>query len=134
MTHFNFTNFKYAPASAVQLADKLLQLKKTQNPWEVIKFVVKSWAGSNPKTWRSHIVHVKGIKDSRKVTRVGTKEFTGVSKDKVTGAYLRYTLDIPEKVIYIIRKLYTPEELPMDKKFYYKFGRLFPAFRISERK
>jgi hypothetical protein len=116
------------------LADKLIQLKRTKSKWEVINFIVESWAKTNPRSWRSHIVNLQSIKQSRKLTTVGTKQFSGVSKDKATGGYLRYALDIPEKVIFIIRKLYTAEELPMDKEFFSQFGKRFPIFVISERK
>ncbi len=134
MKNFNPYIYKYAPASSVQLADKLIQLKKTKSKWEVIAFIVDSWAKTNPKSWRSHVINLQAVKQSRKLTTIGTKEFSGVSKDKTTGAYLRYALDIPEKVIFIIRKLYNAEELPMDKEFFDQFGKRFPIFVISERK
>ncbi len=124
---------KYAPAPSVQLADKLLELRKTKNKWEVIAFVISSWIKTKPRHWDSHLVSLRDIKETRKTTTVGSKQFSGVSKDKVTGGYLRYTLDIPEKVILIIRRLYTAEELPMDKKFFADFARRFPIFVVSRR-
>lgn len=45
----------------------------------------------------------------------------------------RYTLDIPEKVIFMLRKLYTTKEMPMDKKFFRSWAKKFPKMQVSEK-
>jgi hypothetical protein len=123
--------YKYAPARIVQLADKLIELKKNKGPWEVIKFIVEGWSSTNPTAYKSFIQDVEINKQTRKVTNVGNKQFSGVSK--TSHGMLRYKLDIPVTVINMIRKLYSPQELPMNARFYDKLARMFPKFIISER-
>lgn len=123
-------DYRWAPAKTVQAADKLIELKKNKGPWEVIAEIIKIWRSTHPTQYDSYIINLEGVKQSRKVTSVGGKQFSGVSKDK-SGAYLQYKLDIPEKVVYMIRTLYNPEELPMDKKFYQTWAKKFPKMVVS---
>lgn len=129
-------NLKWAPAGVVNLVSKLVKLKKEKSEWEVIEAIVDAWEKSNPTEWESFLHELDHTKSTRKVTAVGNKQFSGVSKDKGnseregTGGYLRYKLDIPVKVVYMIRRMYP--ELPMDKKFYDKFARKFPKMVIEE--
>ena len=125
---------KYAPASIVLAVDRLIAMKKNKDKWTVITEILKIWDKLNLHAYKSHIINIKDVKSSRKVTRVGSKEFSGVTYDKKTGGYLNYTLDIPEKVINIIRKLYTTEELPMNKKFFREFAKRYPIFTVSQRR
>ena len=120
---------KYAPARDVQAADRLLKLKKENKLWEVVEECFNIWASKHPDEWRSFLFHVKDVRDSRKVT----KGFAGVTKDKEHGGYIEYTLDIPQDVIYMLRVVYTPDELPMDKKFFRQLARRFPKFRVSHK-
>ena len=70
------------------------------------------------------------IKKSGKETSVGNKVFTNVSRYE--GGLLQKKLDIPSRVIYMIRKMYSPEELPMDESFYQEWARRFPLMVVSE--
>jgi len=133
MNNLNNLEQKYAPASVVQLADILIKMKKEKNPWTVIKFIVDGFKSTRPAEYKSFIEDIKINKETRNVTSVGGSHFTGVSKDKETGGRLRYKMDIPVTVVHLIRKLYTPEELPMDMKFYDKLGRMYPEFIISKK-
>lgn len=129
-------DYRYAPAKAVTTADHLIEFKR-QHPndiWLVIAEVIKAWEKTNPKQYASFIISHEDIKQSRKEYNIGTSTFTGVSKDKSTGGLLAYTLDIPEKVVYMLRALYSAEELPFDKNFYNQFGKKFPKFRVMERR
>lgn len=97
--------------------------------WDVIEKVLEIWADSRPGEYRSYVIELDRIKNSRKVT----KGFKGVSHDKGTGGDLRYLVDIPEWVYTAIRFLYSPEELQMDKKFFHTFTRKFPKFKVMEK-
>lgn len=120
---------KYAPAKNVQAADRLIALKKQNKLWEVVEGCFDIWASKNPKEWKSFLIHVDDVRNSRKATR----GFRGVSKDKETGAFIEYTLDIPQDVVYMLRILYSPDELPMDKAFFRQLARRFPKFRVSHK-
>lgn len=125
-------NYDYAPARIVQGAQSIIDLKNKKDPWEVIDQIIKVWEATNPKTYKSFITNLDEVKGTRKVTAIGGKQFKGVSKDKVTGGLLQYKLDIPVKVVYMIRRVYSADELPMDKKFYAKWARRYPDMVISE--
>ena len=116
--HYNLTNY-------------LWEMRATKNPWEVIEAVVKEWGNKDPQNWKSYIVRIKQIRESRKRTTVGKKTWLGVSRDdRKNDAMLSYTLDIPEWIIFAIRKLYSSSELEMDRDFFNEFARRFPAFKI----
>lgn len=128
------TEVKWAPAKAVNAADHLIRLKKTKDPWTVIEEIVKVWKSTNPTEYDSFLYTLDWEKADGKIIQAGGgKRATHASIDtKGTGGILRHTLDIPVKVNYMIRALYPPEELPMDKAFYDKWARKFPKMVISE--
>ena len=128
-------NGKIRPAGAVSAADSLIALKKKHgsNFWPVVEKMVDIWGHGKP-TREAHIIRMKDLRESRKNTKVFNKRFRGVSKDKVTGGYLTYLLDIPSKIINGLRALYTPQELVFDKKFYHAFARRFPFFLVADKK
>lgn len=119
---------KLRNAEDVIAADHLIKLKRdnSNNVWVVIDGIIKMWKKKNPNRWKSYLVNIKDLRDTRK------NEY-GASEDKETGGYLRYTVDVPEQVVYMIRTLYTPNELPMSKEFWREFGRRYPAFRVAEK-
>ena len=121
-------NLIWAPAKAVSAVDRLMYLYRTSDMWTVLDEILRFWESTNPKEYKSFIVDLGHTKGTRKVT----KGWTGVSIDK-DGRTLRYRLDIPLKVVYMFRKLYPVEDVPMDKEFYDKFARRYPKMIISER-
>jgi hypothetical protein len=127
----DFTDYKYAPAPSVQAANRLLELRKNGDIWAVIDEIVRIWEREAPSEYESFLITLEEIKQTRKVTNVGSKQFSGVSR--TNKGMLRYRLDIPVRVVKMIRALYSPQELVMDTKFYEKLERRFPKFRISEK-
>jgi len=120
---------KWAPARTVEAADRLVELKNNKDPWEVFAEVVKVWQGTHPADYESFLFNLDVKKGTAKVTSVGNKQFRGVSVD-TEGSVLRHRLDIPVKVIYMIRKLYP--EMNLDADFYKKWGKKFPHMVIEE--
>lgn len=103
-------------------ADRLVTLRNSKTQWEVIDEVIKVWHATNPKEWKSHLIDMQDLKETRKNKFASTKDKS-----------LRFLLDIPEKVIFMIRKLYTVEECPMDEKWMLKFARRYPKFVVADR-
>jgi hypothetical protein len=112
----------------VRSVEHLEQLKKKHgnNIWPVIEACINIWAMKKPKEWKAHLYDIQELRDTRKDRKFAS------TKDKVTGGYLRYTLDIPEKVEMMIRCIYSPEELKMDKEYYQTFARKFPQFKVAQ--
>lgn len=108
---------------------KLFKLKESSgsNPWPVIEECFNIWSASAPNTYRSFLYEIEQTRNTRKDRKFGS------TVDKGTGETLRYTLDIPEKVIFMLRVLYTPNELPMNRDFFIEFAKRFPKFKVAEK-
>jgi len=102
--------------------DKLLLASHTENQWKVIEKAVKLWEKVQVKQWKSYLIDMKDTKNTRR------NEFASTS-DKS----LRYLLDIPEKIIQIIRIIYPAEVLPMDKPFFRQFAKRFKQFVVPSK-
>lgn len=113
----------------VAFVEEVLRLKKKSgsNPWPVIELLIKHWSESSPTEYKSFLIDVTDIRETRKDKKFGS------TVDKITGGTLRYTLDLPNDVMYRIRKVYDVDELPMDKRFFYEFSKRFPQWRIAEK-
>lgn len=119
-------NLKWAPAKVVSAATDIVKLRKEKSPWEVIEVIVRAWQETCPQTYQSFIYSLDQVKRNSKVT----KGVRGVSVDK-EGNTLIHRLDIPVKVIYMIRRLYP--DIPMDKAFYNKWAKKFPKMVIESK-
>ena len=125
-------NFRYAPAKVVGMADKITELRKTKGMWEVIDEIMRLWASTNPKEYKSFLIDLNTTKETGKVySLTGGKSITNVSKDE-NGSLLRHRLDIPVKVVYMIRRLYSVDECPMDAEFYNTWAKRYPKTVVSE--
>lgn len=113
----------------MRAVDDLVRLKRKSgsSPWPVIQKCLDYWAETNPTQWKSYLFDLGNIKATRK-----DKKFAS-TYDKVHGGYLRYTLDIPEKVMLMIRCIYSADELPMTRDFCLEFARRFPKLKVAEK-
>ena len=123
---------RFATSELLQLVNALMRAKKKNDPWDVIALCIKAFKDKYPTRYQSYVIRLGAVRAGEKKTRVGTKEFRGVSKDKVTGGYLAHTVDFPAWIMSLIRKIYSPTELIMDKGFFREFGKRHPEFRIME--
>lgn len=117
--------YQMRPATAVAAADKLIKLKEENKVWESIELIVEIWQKSRPQEYKSYLVQLEDARENLHDKKHG--------KSKRKGSNLRRTMDIPEMVISMIRKLYSPDELPMDKKFFIAWSRKFPGMMVSEK-
>lgn len=106
----------------IQLAEKLIHLKKTKDVWTVIRYIVDAWKKESPARWDSFLFSIKEKQKSR-------YNSYGSSKSK----NLRYLIDMPTKVYQLIRVLYPVEELSMDKKFFREFAKRIKEFTVPEK-
>ena len=124
---------RYWRSDNLDLGNRLMKAKQTRNPWEVIDICVEAFKRTYPIKYKSYLVWLDSLRRSQKVTKVGSKRFSGVSKDKVNDAYLAQTVDFPVWIMMMIRKVYGTKELIMDKGFFRDFGKRYPEFRIMEK-
>lgn len=121
---------KLVSSNTLQLTNQLLKFKEERNPWEVIDLCVKAFREKYPQRYKSYVVRLEGLREEEKETRVGNRYFKGVSKDKEHDAYLAHTVDFPVWIMQLIRRIYSTDELIMDKEFFREFGARHPEFRI----
>ena len=124
---------RFARSDILQLTNALMKAKKKNNPWDVVTLCVKAFKDKFPTRYDSYLIRIKDVKQVQKKTWVGNKEFRGVSKDKEHDAYLAHTIDFPAWIMGLIRKVYNPQELIMDKEFLREFGKRFPEFKVMEK-
>jgi hypothetical protein len=130
----SYDDLRYAPAKVVDMGTRLVELRKTKGMWEVIEEVMKMWSDTNPKEYKSYLIDLQETKETGNVySLTGGKSISNVSKD-LNGSLLRHRLDIPVKVVYLIRRLYSADECPMDAEFYDEWSRRFPKTVVSEMK
>ena len=112
----------------IQLVTQVEQLKKKSgsNPWPVINLLIKAWADRAPdEVTAQHIV----IKEYRS-TLIDPK-FGQTKGGKEFGR--RFVVDFPEKLMLMIRSVYSSEELPTDSKFFSEFAKRYPFFKIPDK-
>lgn len=107
----------------VSAVEALLKLKKKSgsSPWPVIEKCIEIWEKKRPSEWRAFLVEVKDVKQTRR-NKLASSESGGG----------RYLLDLPEKLMYMIRAIYSSEELNMNKDFMREFARRYPKFAVPE--
>lgn len=125
---YNYAGQKI-PLRHIQAVEQLVALKQKSgsSPWPVIEKCFNVWAEEKPTKWKSYVVYLDDVRKTRKDPTFAS------TKDKVSGGYLRYTVDIPQEVMLMIRCIYSPNELPMNREFFIEFARRFPKFRIAEK-
>jgi len=108
----------------IEAVEGLLKLKEKHGSdvWPVIEECLRIWTSKHPSEYKSFLFQLDDMKQTRR------NQFASSETEM-----FRYTLDIPEKVIFMLRKLYTTDELPMDKKFFRTWARKFPKMQIAER-
>ena len=111
-------------STATQAADKIMEASKDKGVWEVIGEIIQIWFDSHPARWSSYLIHLKEIKKTRK---------NELASSEKHGSYLRYLVDVPIEVTKMIRIIYPPDELKMDKKFWRKFAKEFKMFTIPKK-
>ena len=119
-------NGKIRKNEDIELVDKLLALRKKGDPWETLDELIKAWVKKSPE-------EVEAVKvdlgDQREI--LADKEFGQTLGGKDFGR--RLVVLFPTTLQAWIRKMYSIEELPFDKKFYKEFARRYPGFRVAQK-
>lgn len=106
-----------------------LKGKSSSNPWPVIEECVKIWEATNPTEYKSFLFELEDIKQTRRDKFASSDP----KKDTKYGGQFRYTLDIPEKVMYMLRCVYDTDELPMNREFFMAWSKRFPKMKVAEK-
>lgn len=115
-------------AGSIDFVNEVMRVREAKNaPWPAIDLFVKFFKKQHPKRYQSHLIEIRDIRETRKDQKFAS------TKDKVTGGILRYTLDIPTDIIYMIRKIYNTNELDFNREFYMEFAKRYPEWKIAEK-
>lgn len=106
----------------IEAATRLIKLRNTKDIWTVIDECINIWRSKRPSEYKSFIVDLDMTKKTRSNKFASSK----------TEMY-RYTVDVPEMVIFMLRKLYTTDELQMDKNFFRKWAKKYPTMQVAEK-
>ncbi len=109
----------------VEFADHVIDMKKKKDVWTVIENLVSAWKKLSPEEFQAYKVHIDNTRDAQIDKKFGTTR----SKDQDR----RFILVFPQPLMQMIRSVYKPDELAMDKKFYREFARRFRFFQIPEK-
>ncbi len=117
------------PLRHIRSVEQLVKLKSRSgsSPWPVIEKCFDIWAAEKPAKWKSYVIYIDDVRKTRKDPKFAS------TKDPITGGYLRYTVDIPQEIMMMIRCIYSPDELPMNREFFIEFAHRFPKFRIAQK-
>lgn len=120
----NLSN-KIRSSNDVQLADKVVHMRKNKDQWDTIEELVKAWMDRSPEEFKAFKVY---IGDTREV-QIDPKFATTKNQDQDR----RLLLVMPRSLHDMIRSIYKPDELKMDKEFFMKFAKRFKFFKIPEK-
>jgi len=125
---------RLAPMSSISAADRLIKKKQavfekggSGDLWEVVDEVLLVWKELRPKEYESSIIAMDFTRES-----LDDKEFASAKRTKGSGD-LRRTIDVPVFFETVLRRIFTIDELPYNKKWYEKLWKRYPAMRVSEK-
>lgn len=107
------------------LTDKIIEARRNKNIWDVIDLLLKVWAKKAPNEVKAMKVQIADYKSDLIDKKFGqTKGGKQIER--------RFTLAFPQQLMFLIRKVYPVQELPMDKRFFATFAKKYPFFQIPE--
>lgn len=125
MIAYDQTTGRVVDSDALQTVDKIIELRNTKSPWEVIDYLIPIWYEKSPEDAEGTMITIKDLKETRKDQEYGRTDDKNMDR--------RLVLLFPTDLQALIRKVYKAEELPFDKAFFEEFGNRYRAFRIPEK-
>lgn len=116
---------KIRDAGDVMFAEKVFDSKRDKGVWPTIELMIDYWTQKNPTDWKAFKIHLENTRNDLKDRKFGQTPDKNMER--------RLTMVFPEKLHYMIRAIYKPDELKMDKGFYLEFLKRFPIFQVPEK-
>ncbi|MEK6884658.1 MAG: hypothetical protein AABY22_33805 [Nanoarchaeota archaeon] len=113
-------------ADNVELAEKIIQLRKQKDAWVVIDELLKAWSKRAPEEVDAFQIQIREYREN-----LIDKRFGQTKGGKDFGR--RFILSFPKILMLMIRTQYKADELPMDSKFFAKFAKRYPFFKIPDK-
>ncbi len=119
-------NGRIISGSDIELADKIIKLRQTKSPWDVIDALVNAWAERAPEEVKAMKIQ---IGEYRNMLSDPTFGQTNNGKDQER----RFSLSFPYELQNMIRTQYSNKELPFNNEFYSEFSKRYPFFKVAEK-
>lgn len=119
-------NGKLRKTEDVELVDRILELRKKNDPWVVLDELIKAWVKKSPEEVEAVKVD---IGDQREI--LTDKDYGTTSGGKDFDR--RLIVLFPTTLQAWIRKVYGTAELPFDRNFYKEFAKRYPGFRVANK-
>jgi len=119
---------KQYPAWAVKATDHFIGMTKNKDIWEVLDLMVDVWIKKNSQEAQKHAQEVKLEQETRKNHFASTERSNGdLGGQRALG-------EIPYEIGMILDMFYHEkiEEIGQ-KKFYYKFFKRYPQFKVAQK-
>jgi len=117
---------KVRDSEDIALAEKIVYLRKKNDPWLVIDVLITAWAKRFPDEQEALMVSIKDQKETLFDPKFAqTKEGKAMER--------RFILIFPLRLQSMIRTQYNREELPFDSAFFKKFALKYKAFQLPEK-
>lgn len=113
-----------------QFIENLMKLRDEKKQWEALDEIVKFFRKFYPVEYKESVDISRGLRMTR------GDEWGRGHKDlhkEARKANLRMVMNIPFRLIAIIRRVYDEQELPFDRNFLRKFGSKYPEFLVPEK-
>lgn len=115
---------KIRSSDDVELADKIIELKKKKDIWIVIDELLKVWLKRSPEETEAVKIDVKDQRELLIDKKYGQTKGGG-------NLERRFQLLFPTSLMLLIRSIYKVEELPFNREFYKVFTTRYPGFKIA---
>lgn len=119
-------NGKIRDVADIELAEKIVELRKKKDHWGVIDELVKVWAKKVPDEAEMVLINVDQYRETLLDKKYGQ---TTLGRDQER----RFKLAFPVTLQLLIRTQYKADELPFNPEFYREFGKRYPIFRVAEK-
>ncbi len=117
-------------SNIILFIDRLMKLREEKKLWECLDEIVRFYRKHYPEEYTESVSISKDLQKSRgDEWGRGNKWIHKISRE----ANWRMVMNLPFRLISIIRKVYSEEELPFDRRFLKKLGRKYPEFLVPEK-
>lgn len=119
-------NGKIRNVANVELAEKIVDLRKKVDPWVLIDKLVDVWTKNAPDEVEAMKINLDQYRETLIDKEYGTT-LNGKDQER------RFQLAFPKSLMLMIRTQYKAEELQFDRKFFAEFAKRYPFFRVAQK-
>lgn len=113
-------------AEDVQLAENVIALKNKGDLWGAIDLLIKAWADRAPEEVDAQELQIHDYRETLIDKKFGLTK-GGQHTER------RFVISFPNRLLGMIRAIYKSDELELDNRFFSKFAKHYPFFKVAEK-